>query len=81
MDLPLIWFLLIAVLWTGYLILEGFDFGVGMLLPFLGRKDNDRRVMINTIGRFHGTSVLRGSRLDHRVDRPDVEGRTNDCRS
>jgi NAD dependent epimerase/dehydratase family enzyme len=30
---------------------------------------------------FHGTSVLRGSRLDHRVDRPDVEGRTNDCRS
>jgi hypothetical protein len=29
----------------------------------------------------HGTSVLRGSRLDHRVDRPDVEGRTNDCRS
>src|SRR6478609_5780988 len=50
MDLPLIWFLLIAVLWTGYLVLEGFDFGVGMLLPFLGRKDNDRRVMINTIG-------------------------------
>lgn len=50
MDLPLIWFLLIAVLWTGYLILEGFDFGVGMLLPFLGRKDRDRRVMINTIG-------------------------------
>lgn len=50
MDLPLVWFLLIAVLWTGYLVLEGFDFGVGMLLPFLGRKDNDRRVMINTIG-------------------------------
>ncbi len=50
MDLPVIWFLLIAVLWTGYLVLEGFDFGVGMLLPFLGRKDKDRRVMINTIG-------------------------------
>lgn len=50
MDLPLIWFLLIAVLWTGYLVLEGFDFGVGMLLPVLGRKDKDRRVMINTIG-------------------------------
>ncbi|WP_147796062.1 cytochrome d ubiquinol oxidase subunit II [Cellulomonas sp. Y8] len=50
MDLPLIWFVLIAVLWTGYLVLEGFDFGVGMLLPFLGRKDKDRRVMINTIG-------------------------------
>ena len=45
-----IWFLLIAVLWTGYLVLEGFDFGVGMLLPVLGRKDTDRRLMINTIG-------------------------------
>ncbi|GIG38214.1 cytochrome d ubiquinol oxidase subunit II [Cellulomonas pakistanensis] len=50
MDLPVIWFVLIAVLWTGYLVLEGFDFGVGMLLPVLGRKDKDRRVMINTIG-------------------------------
>jgi cytochrome d ubiquinol oxidase subunit II len=50
MDLTLVWFVLIAILWTGYLVLEGFDFGVGMLLPFLGRKDKDRRVMINTIG-------------------------------
>ncbi|MBD3777994.1 MAG: cytochrome d ubiquinol oxidase subunit II [Micrococcales bacterium] len=50
MELSTLWFLLIAVLWTGYLVLEGFDFGVGMLLPFLGRKDKDRRVMINTIG-------------------------------
>ncbi len=50
MELTTVWFLLIAVLWTGYLLLEGFDFGVGMLLPFLGRKDRDRRVMINTIG-------------------------------
>lgn len=50
MDLSILWFLLIAVLWTGYLVLEGFDFGVGMLLPFLGRNEKDRRVMINTIG-------------------------------
>jgi cytochrome d ubiquinol oxidase subunit II len=50
MELSTVWFLLIAVLWTGYLILEGFDFGVGMLLPVLGRRDKDRRVMINTIG-------------------------------
>lgn len=50
MDLAILWFLLIAVLWTGYLVLEGFDFGVGMLLPFLGRKDKERRVLINTIG-------------------------------
>ena len=50
MELSTVWFLLIAVLWTGYLVLEGFDFGVGMLLPILGRKDTERRVLINTIG-------------------------------
>ncbi len=48
--LQLVWFVLIAVLWTGYLFLEGFDFGVGMLLPFLGKSEKERRVMINTIG-------------------------------
>jgi cytochrome d ubiquinol oxidase subunit II len=48
--LQVVWFLLIAVLWTGYLVLEGFDFGVGMLLPILGRNDKERRTMINTIG-------------------------------
>jgi cytochrome d ubiquinol oxidase subunit II len=36
MDLPTVWFVAIAVLWTGYFVLEGFDFGVGMLLPALG---------------------------------------------
>jgi cytochrome d ubiquinol oxidase subunit II len=50
MALTDIWFLLIAVLWTGYFVLEGFDFGVGMLLPLVGRTENDRRVAINTIG-------------------------------
>jgi cytochrome d ubiquinol oxidase subunit II len=55
MELTTVWFILIAVLWTGYLVLEGFDFGVGMLLGLLSRgdraaKDRDRRVMINTIG-------------------------------
>lgn len=50
MDLPLIWFLAIAVLWTGYFVLEGFDFGVGVLLPVLAKDDTDRRVMINSIG-------------------------------
>ena len=56
MELSTVWFILIAVLWTGYFVLEGFDFGVGMLLPVLGRGDNAgdterrRRVMINTIG-------------------------------
>ncbi|WP_338601691.1 cytochrome d ubiquinol oxidase subunit II [Saccharopolyspora sp. SCSIO 74807] len=50
MDLPTFWFALIAVLWLGYLFLEGFDFGVGMLLPILGREERERRVLINTIG-------------------------------
>ncbi|RKR93156.1 cytochrome bd-I ubiquinol oxidase subunit 2 apoprotein [Micromonospora pisi] len=50
MELTTVWFLLIAVLFTGYFILEGFDFGVGALLPVLGRNDRERRVLINTIG-------------------------------
>jgi len=50
MTLADFWFILIAILWAGYFVLEGFDFGVGILLPVLGRDDTDRRVMINTIG-------------------------------
>ncbi len=50
MDLAIIWFILITVLFIGYFFLEGFDYGVGMLLPFLGRNDTERRVIINTIG-------------------------------
>jgi cytochrome bd ubiquinol oxidase subunit II len=50
MSLPTFWFILIAVLWTGYFVLEGFDFGVGILLPVLGRDNTDRRLMINAIG-------------------------------
>jgi cytochrome d ubiquinol oxidase subunit II len=45
-----VWFIAIAVLWTGYFVLEGFDFGVGILLPVLGWGEAARRVMINTIG-------------------------------
>ncbi|WP_440713049.1 cytochrome d ubiquinol oxidase subunit II [Gordonia sp. FQ] len=53
--LEIVWFVLIAVLFTGYFVLEGFDFGVGMLMPFLGRSsehdgDKRRRLIINTIG-------------------------------
>jgi cytochrome bd ubiquinol oxidase subunit II len=50
MELTTVWFILIAVLWIGYFALEGFDFGVGMLLPWLARDDRERRLMINTIG-------------------------------
>jgi cytochrome d ubiquinol oxidase subunit II len=44
------WFLLIAVLWVGYFILEGFDFGVGMLLRFVSKNEADRRAVLTTLG-------------------------------
>ena len=50
MDLNILWFWIIAVMFIGYFVLDGFDFGVGMSLPFLGKDDTDRRVLINTIG-------------------------------
>jgi cytochrome bd ubiquinol oxidase subunit II len=50
MTLETVWFCIVALFWLGYLFLEGFDFGVGMLLPVLGRTDTDRRILINTIG-------------------------------
>jgi cytochrome d ubiquinol oxidase subunit II len=50
MELTTVWFALIAVLWIGYFILEGFDFGVGILLHVVGRDEPERRAMIRTIG-------------------------------
>ena len=50
MTLSILWFILIAVLWIGYLTLEGFDFGVGMLLKILGRDERERRATLATIG-------------------------------
>ena len=50
MELHDVWFVLIAVLWTGYFFLEGFDFGVGILTKLLARDRAERRVLINTIG-------------------------------
>ena len=52
MELQTVWFILIGILFTGFFLLEGFDYGVGILLPFLGKDDTDRRVIINTIGPF-----------------------------
>jgi cytochrome bd ubiquinol oxidase subunit II len=49
-TLQIFWFCLIAVLWGGYFVLEGFDFGVGMLLPFLPRSEGERGAMFRTIG-------------------------------
>ncbi|MDA9114418.1 cytochrome d ubiquinol oxidase subunit II [Pontimonas sp.] len=50
MDLAYVWFLIVGFLFIGYFVLDGFDFGVGMSLPFLGKDNTDRRVLINTIG-------------------------------
>ncbi|MEW2450387.1 cytochrome d ubiquinol oxidase subunit II [Streptomyces parvulus] len=50
MELHDVWFVLIAVLWTGYFFLEGFDFGVGVLTKLLARNRPEKRVLINTIG-------------------------------
>ena len=50
MELTTVWFMLIAILWIGYFTLEGFDFGVGMLLPRLATNEKERRVLYNTVG-------------------------------
>lgn len=50
MDLAYVWFFIVGFLFVGYFVLDGFDFGVGMSLPFLGKDDTDRRVLVNTIG-------------------------------
>ena len=50
MDLQYLWFFIVGFLFVGYFVLDGFDFGVGMSIPFLAKDDTDRRVIINTIG-------------------------------
>jgi cytochrome bd ubiquinol oxidase subunit II len=50
MDLNTVWFVLIVVLFCGFFFLEGFDYGVCILMPFLGKNDKDRRILINSIG-------------------------------
>ncbi len=49
-NLDVVWFILVCVLFAGFFVLEGFDYGVGILLPFLGKTDVERRQMINTVG-------------------------------
>ncbi len=50
MDLNILWFILLTILFSGFFFLEGFDYGVGMLLPFIAKTDQERRAVINTIG-------------------------------
>jgi cytochrome d ubiquinol oxidase subunit II len=52
MQLHTIWFVIIVIFWVGFFVLEGFDFGVGMLHTIVGRSDTERRVALNTIGPF-----------------------------
>jgi cytochrome bd ubiquinol oxidase subunit II len=49
-TLPTVWFVIIAFFWTGYLFLEGFDLGVGMLMKLFARNNTERRVLLNTVG-------------------------------
>ena len=49
-TLQVIWFLLISVLWLGYFVLEGFDFGIGMLMRVVGRTEAERRAVLHSIG-------------------------------
>ncbi|HBM15153.1 MAG TPA: cytochrome d ubiquinol oxidase subunit II [Lentisphaeria bacterium] len=50
MDLNTFWFVLIAILFAGFFFLEGFDYGIGILLPFVSDRDTERRLVINSIG-------------------------------
>ncbi len=51
-HLSTVWFVIDAIFWVGFFVLEGFDFGVGMLHSFVGKTDGERQVAINTIGPF-----------------------------
>ncbi|MGB5156546.1 cytochrome d ubiquinol oxidase subunit II [Desulfobacterium sp. N47] len=50
MDLQTLWFFLWGLLWAVFFMTDGFDFGIGMLYPFLGKNDIEKRIMINSIG-------------------------------
>ena len=50
MDLQIVWFGLIAVLWIGFFVLEGFDFGVGMLLKTVAKTESEKRAVLTTLG-------------------------------
>jgi len=52
MQLHTLWFILLAILWVGFFVLEGFDFGVGALHKIVGKTDTEQRVALNSIGPF-----------------------------
>ncbi|MBI0026115.1 cytochrome d ubiquinol oxidase subunit II, partial [Bartonella sp. M0187] len=48
--LRIIWWLLLGIVLVGFAVMDGFDLGTGMLLPFVGKTDLERRIVINTVG-------------------------------
>src|SRR5215471_14489234 len=52
MSLHNVWFVIVAIFWTGFFMLEGFDFGVGMLHAVVGKTDEERRQVLGTVGPF-----------------------------
>jgi cytochrome d ubiquinol oxidase subunit II len=52
MSLHTVWFIIDAIFWIGFFVLEGFDFGVGVLHSFVGKSDVERRIAVNSIGPF-----------------------------
>jgi len=54
MEFQIIWFVLWGVLWAAYFMTDGFDLGIGILYPFLGKTDGEKRTIINTIGPVWG---------------------------
>lgn len=58
MVLQTVWFILVTILFIGFFFLEGFDYGVGMWLPFLAKKDEERRAVLNTFGPFWNSNEV-----------------------
>jgi cytochrome d ubiquinol oxidase subunit II len=56
--MDVLWFIVIAVLWVGFFVLEGFDFGVGMLHTIVGRTETGKRFALNTIDTVGGLPHL-----------------------
>ena len=50
MSLDVVWFVIIGFFWTGFFVLEGFDFGVGMLHKVVGRTESESRAVISSVG-------------------------------
>ncbi len=78
MQLDNIWFVIVAIFWVGFFILEGFDFGVGMLHSFVGRTDLERRIAVNS-SVPSGTATRSGSSWPGLPSSPPSRAGTPPC--